>query len=346
MKILYQIKSPEVNAAERWIFEAWRDGFSALGHQVDILTADNNLNDRLCEYSPDLFMCDICSIDLSRDMLAISSARARGTKVAVWVHWPLTKSAAHNEKLLREEDVADVYFGEREADHEAFFRDTGKAYVCIPHAASPKSHIPTEPDEQYASDILYIGTRLPLKRWLEENVINELRKDPKLKVLVIGMGWDRLDLVKRIVKRFCITLGLRSIADSLDRSTVKIPPDLERFYYASAKICLNFHERDPNGQQSHYIINQRTFKIPACSGLEICDDVPAIRKHFSEDEIVLLPLDRQLWLSKIYQLLIDDTERERIRANGTQRALRDHYSPARCRLLLRLAGLDPKDVSL
>src|SRR5207248_8747832 len=65
-----------------------------------------------------------------------------------------------------------------------------------------------------------------------------------------------------------------------------------RLYYSSAKICLNFHEREPDGSQPHYIVNQRTFKIPACGGFQMCDEVPAIRKYFSDSEIVLLPLVR------------------------------------------------------
>jgi hypothetical protein len=75
MKILYHIRFPEVNAAERWIFEAWRDGFTVLGHQVELLTAEQDLDARLRECVPDLFMTDISALDLRRDLSAIASAR-------------------------------------------------------------------------------------------------------------------------------------------------------------------------------------------------------------------------------------------------------------------------------
>jgi hypothetical protein len=339
MKILYHIRYPNVSHAERWIYEAWRAGFEALGHTVEELRVEHSLRERIKEVCPDLFMTDVAILNLAQDGEVLIAARKSGVKVALWVHWPLSPTMLHNAGPLESMDVADVYFGEREADREAFLRATGKDYSCIAHAASPKHHFPTKPDEKYASDILYIGARLPHKQWFEINVLNELRKDPKLKVLVIGLGWDRLDLVKRIAKRVCSFLGLRALREKIERSTVKIPPEIERFYYASAKICLNFHERGPDGQQPHYIINQRTFKIPACGGFEICDEVPAIRQHFTEDEMVLLPLDRELWLSTIRHMLVDTAKRERIRMNGMRRAVRDHYSPARCEMLLKLAGL-------
>jgi spore maturation protein CgeB len=346
MKILYHIRFPEVNAAERWIFEAWRDGFTVLGHQVELLTAEQDLDSRLRECVPDLFMTDIVALDLRRDLSAIAAARSRGTKVAVWIHWPLTECVMNNDRALREEDVADVYFGEREADHDDFRRDTGKEYHCIPHAASPVTHLPEAPREQYACDILYIGTRLPLKRWFEDNVLRNLMADKTLRVRVVGLGWEALDLKKRVLRRVFKMLGLARLRSQIEKSTVKIAPEDERFYYASAKICLNFHERDPDGAQPHYIVNQRTFKIPACNGFQICDDVPAIRRYFNDDEIVLLPLDSDLWLTTIRRFLADSKARERIRINGMRRVQRDHMAQVRCESIIHLAGLSQADAPM
>jgi spore maturation protein CgeB len=340
MKILYHIRYPDINAAERWIFEAWRDGYRELGCEIEMLTADQELEERLSTYKPDLFMSDISCLVLSRDLAALSDARARGTKVAIWVHWPLTQAVIKNSKILRDEDVADVYFGEREKDHEVFFKDTGKIYHCIPQAASPVSHVKGEYKEEYKCDILYIGTKLPHKRWFELNVIEKLKSDKKISVKVIGSGWGLFDFEKRILRRIFKFLRIDFLRKILEKSLVKINSCEERHYYASAKICLNFHEREPDGSRPHNIVNQRTFKIPACGGFQICDDVEEIGKYFDNDEIIKLPLNRDIWLSTIYSFLNDDVARERIRLNGMRRAEKDHMAQMRCKSILKIAGLD------
>ena len=340
MKILYHILNPHVNAAERWIFDAWRDGFLMLGHQVDILTFGDDFSHVLLTSMPDLFITDLCVVNLDKHLVSIQKARAYGVKVAMWVHWPPVGSATKNKKYLQEWDVADIYFGEREGDSDKFFSDTGKVYHCIPQAANSAVNGVTQHLAEYESDILYIGTRLPKKRWLEENVLRPLMADPKIKVTIIGLGWERRDFWCRVALKFCKLFGFAAIKERIEKKTVKIAANTERFFYASSKICLNFHEREVDGTQPHYIVNQRTFKIPACGGFQICDDVPAINKYFTNDEIVLLPLDKDLWLSTIYRYLEDNLERQKIAGKGQYRALKDHMSTNRCKSLLRLVGLE------
>jgi spore maturation protein CgeB len=305
---------------------------------VEILRDEDNVESRLFGAKADLFMTDLCVIDLNKQGELLKRVRAAGTKVGMWVHWPPATSATRNTDYLINNDVADLYYGERELDHAAFHRDTGKSYVCIPHAANPKYHFPAEPSDKYATDILYIGSRLPHKRWFEVNVLNHLIQEGKYKVTIIGVGWSVYDQTLRAARRLTRIFDWSALKDAIEKRMVKIPLDEERFYYSSAKICLNFHEREPDGSQPHYIVNQRAFKIPACGGFQICDEVPALRNYFDEDEIVLLPLDQRKWLDSIRYYLENDGEREAIRKKGAARAKKDHLSVNRCELLFRLLG--------
>jgi spore maturation protein CgeB len=81
-------------------------------------------------------------------------------------------------------------------------------------------------------------------------------------------------------------------------------------------------------------VNQRTFKIPACGGFQLCDHVPAIRKYFREDEVILASLDRAEWRDKIEHFLHREAERKEIQERGTQRALHEHMSSNRVDALL------------
>jgi len=121
----------------------------------------------------------------------------------------------------------------------------------------------------------------------------------------------------------CRNVKFRLGSDFLNRFRITIPEEEERLLYSSAKICLNAHERETDLSQPHYILNQRTFKIPACGGFEICDWVPALRKYFVEDELVMAQ-DPSDWFKKIEYYLSHEDERKRIQKKGTERALREH----------------------
>ena len=343
MKILYHLLHPNVNAAERWVFESWRDGFEHLGHNVEILRFEDSFSKRIQEINPDLFMTDICVIDLNKYGNFLLDMKKLGMKIAIWIHWPLIDSALHNKRFLLNHAIGDLYFGERVLDGEQFFSDTGKRYFYIPNSANYKSHYPRSPRIDYAYDIVYVGSRLSHKKWFEINVLNPLLKSKKYRVKVIGMGWSKMDFFYRILRRALIILHLPTLKNLIEKKTVKISSDDEGLYYSSSKVCLNFHERDPDGKQSHYIINQRAFKIPACGGFQICDDVEALRDCFSDDEIVLLPLDKSVWLKTIDYYLKHDEIRERMRKKSIVNARNNHTSVNRCELLL---GLVKKSSSL
>ncbi len=136
----------------------------------------------------------------------------------------------------------------------------------------------------------------------------------------------------------CRLAGAFWAARTIDQARITVPPEAERALYSSAAVALNFHEREDDGSQPHYIVNQRTFKIPACGGFQICDEVPAIRKYFGGDEVVMAPLDPGEWMARIEYFLGHEHEREAMRGRGAQRALREHLSTHRVKSVLALLG--------
>lgn len=335
VKIFYHTNNPHDNSAERWIYEVWKDGFNSIGHKV-IPVNDQNLIPFLTPETDSLFMTDICVIQLKKFNKFLQQKRRENLKIAAWIHWPLIKEVSFKKQYFFDEGFADLYFGERENDGDRFYLETGKHYFCIPHAASPyvqKKDI-AEVNKKY--DIVYLGSKLPKKAWFEKNILGHLKNNKKIKTKIIGTGWSKKDSFLKAARKAFKKLHLYKIKDLFDKMTVKISMEEEARFYQLAKIALNFHEREPDGSQPHYIVNSRTFKIPACGGFQICDEVPAIRKYFTKDELVMCSLSQKKWLETIYYFLENDLERKKIQQNGIRRAHKDHLSSVRANQILQL----------
>jgi spore maturation protein CgeB len=262
-------------------------------------------------------------IDRDKDLPIIEKARQAGTRFFLWIHWPPDLGLEVWNSLLCKTNPADVYFGEREPEGMYDFESvTGKKYVTIPNAANKKLHFPTVPMKKYEYDLVFLGTNLPLKQKLFSTILEPLRK--KYRVGLFGPGWTTKDSVLRAIQKFARNAGMIKFANWINDRRITVPLDEENALYSSAKICLNFHEREPDGSQPHYILNQRTFKIPACGGFELCDKVPALRNYFTEDEMVMVDIEPSKWLETIEYYLTHEEERKAIQKKATGRALRDH----------------------
>ncbi len=330
--------------ADRWIYEGWKDAFTDLGHNIETLTMFDDFKKKIESYRPNIFMTSISKINFDTDPQIYRQMRDNGCKVCVEVLWPLI---VHGEMIIKygsakkamecflHEDFADVYFGEREPEGMADFQQaTGKIFHSIPNAANKKLHYPVAPVEKYAYDIVFLGAKLPLKRWFNENVLLPLRK--KYKVGIFGPYWTLKDNLLRGCSRLARNMKLKSAANLFESFRITVPIEEENALYSSAKICLNFHEREKDGTQSHIILNQRTFKICACGGFQICDEIPPARKHFTEDELVMAKIDVKDWFDKIDYYLKNEKRRKEIQQNGTARALKDHTYHNRVQQLLSL----------
>jgi spore maturation protein CgeB len=321
MKVLYHIPYPLAVGADRWIYEGWKHAYEDLGHEVYELRITHDIPTRVQEVKPDLFYTAYNFFKLKRDHALLRWIRQQGTKIFMRVDWPRRPDEV---EVFRTGQVADVYLGEREPESMAKFeKATGQKYHLVPNAANKLYHFPVSPAAKYRCDIVYLGAYLPQKRKAFKEILLPLTK--KYRVGIFGPYWTAKDNVLRFCSKVSKTIGFASGVDYFEGLRVQIPSDEENLLYSSAKICLNFHEREDDGSQPHYIVNQRTFKISACGGFQLCDYVPALRRYFDEDEVVMAR-DGAEWRYLIDYYLSHDEERKRIQQQGTKRALRDHLS--------------------
>jgi spore maturation protein CgeB len=238
-------------------------------------------------------------------------------------------------------DIADLYCGEREADSMLHFEaQTGKRYVTMPQSANPSFHRPALFNPKFAYDVAFVGAKLPLKRWFNENVIAPLCK--KYRVGLFGPCWTFRDNMLRAISKGARVIKYLPLARLCDRARISISEENEVALYASSKISLNFHEREPDNTQPHHIVNQRTFKIAACGGFQIVDPVAALPKYFASDEIVTAGFDSREWLDKVEYFLTHEAERKGIQERATARALGSHMAQNRVAQLEQLLRIEPQ----
>jgi len=335
MKILYHIKYPQGMGADRFIYEGYKHAWEDNGHQFFTFSEGDVLAQKLEELKPDLFFTSFDYLKIPNDINIIKRFRAEGVKMFVGVDTFFDKDLSRL-AVLKDPDFADVYFTEKEPElMKRFEEKTGKKYNVMPHAADKLIHFPTEPVKKYQYDVVYLGAKLPMKSRLFTDVLIPLTKNKKYRVGVFGPCWTIKDNTLRLLNNICRRIRFKKGADFFNKSRIVIPLNEENQLYSSAKICLNFHERKKDGATLN-VVNQRTFKIPACGGFEICDYVPALRKYFNEDEVVIASLSPQDWFNKINYYLNHEKERKAIQEKGTTRALENHTYHNRIKQILEL----------
>lgn len=332
MKILYYIPYLHTTGAEHWVYLGWKHAFEDLGHEFRELKAGEDWRETTRQFRPDVFLIpNLLFLPERKDELLW--IRAQGTFIAMIISWPMRPEDI---AVLREHDVADIYYGERESDtrNEEFRTVTTREYTLIPYAADRRLNFPTAPDPKWDYDIVYLGANLPMKRQMFAEILTPLRK--RYRVGVFGPYWTWKDNALRIAQGLANRVRLTGLGSAFGKARIQVPPEEENALYSTAKICLNFHERDPDGtQNSHYVLNQRTFKIPACGGFEICDYVPALRKYFAEDEVVMAK-EPEDWFRKVEFFLSHPQERKAIQTKGTARALRENTYHNRVEQVLQI----------
>ena len=334
MRVLYPINFTTSIGADRWIGEGWRDAFEDLGHEVHWLETADSIEERIRTVRPDLVFIGMERLKL-KDVPVLEDFRRKGGKVVVYVSSVFDESAEYF-RVIRDHNVADIYHGETEPEWmKEFEKKSGKTYTLTPNAAHERLHFPTAPVKKYECDIVFLGANLPLKRPLFEKLLFPLRQ--KYDVKVFGPDWTLSDNILRAAAYAARRFGFKGLNDWISRKRVTVPPEEENQLYSSAKICINLHEMREEWNKNHVIMNERTFKIPACGGFEICDFIQPeniLRRYFNPDEMVYAK-DEKDWFEKIDYYLKHDAEREAIRKNGTERALRDHMYTNRAKNILQ-----------
>ncbi len=339
LKILFLINYFGLGA-DRWISSGYRDAFADMGHEFNYAYFHDDMPTVLREARPDIFfIVPSESVKNPASWPVFREARRAGTKVFLMADQTIAESP---EKLpvYRDVDIADVYWGENEPEWmQGFVRASGRSYITIPLAANKKYHFPTAPVRKYACDIAFLGAMMPLKRKIFEQLLIPLMK--KHHVRVYGPGWTFKDKALKTAAACARKFGAEKACAWLTKQRISVPVVEENQLYSSAKVSINIHERGPE-TKNHVFLNERGFKIPACGGFEICDHNLALRRYFTEDEVVMAEDDGEDWFRKIEYYLRHDGERERIRKAGTARALREHTYHHRAKRVLELAGFSGK----
>lgn len=324
MKILYHIPYPHGIGDDRTIYDGYRYAFEDLGHHVYPLTERDNLERVFKEIQPDLFITGLAIINPFRNARVLKNYRLAGG--VVLMRGGIEDDDNELIRLIREDYLADIYASELE--YPRFFELTGRHLKLLPLAASREYHFPIPPVKKYECDIVYVGANLPRKKALFARRLFPLFK--KYNVRVFGADWDALDkyILHPLSKLERIGLGTRFVSNL--RINRQVPYTEENQAYASAKIALNFHEQLPGGV---FLLNGRTFKIPACGGFELCDYVPIARRYFEENELVMTKDDDDFF-RKVDYYMTHENERRAVQARGTARALRDHTYHNRVQMIL------------
>lgn len=338
VKILYYTTYDSGVGADRWITAGYKDAFIELGHEFSTTESEKrDLNKKLAEFSPDIFIFPVQEIDKRREAIpAIKTLRARGGKTFVFID---TDFRVHADciRQLEAENLASFYYGYYAEELMKDFQDeTGRQYYQIPLAANGKINFPASPDKKYEADITFIGSRLPDKEYMFKRLVFPLAKKYRLKIY--GPNWTLKDKFLRLLSGAGRASGIFGLADWANEKRITISPEEERKAYSSSKICINIHEYYPSGFSKNFS-NEREFKIPACGGFQISDYVTGIEKFFVPGREIIVPKTDSEWFGAIDHYMHNEEERKNIQENGTRRALKEHTYLHRAKEFIRLAGL-------
>ncbi|MBI3589605.1 MAG: glycosyltransferase [Candidatus Liptonbacteria bacterium] len=282
----------------------------------------------LTSFKPDIFIEEggFLIHDLEKKIDVLRNFKRQGGKVVL--HGAMSPELA---LAIKRDEIVDVYFSEVDptVEFQSFPAYRFKKMHWL--AASRKIHGTAKPIPKYNCDIIYIGANLPKKREAFERILFPLAK--KYHVKIYGFGWDFIDrnFLHPLVKIERTIFGSGVISKL--RLMRQVPIDLEGSAYASAKISINFHEKQPGADIR--TINARTFKIPASGGFEVCDYVPQIREFFDEDELAMPKINRD-WFEVVAYYLAHEEERKVMQSKATAKVLKEHTFHNRVHTLLSL----------
>ncbi|PVG84316.1 hypothetical protein DDE18_01420 [Nocardioides gansuensis] len=346
MRVAYHHPFPGTLNAHRVIYNGYKNAFGDLGHEFFTYSAGMDLASFLSRNRPDLFVT--ASHFLWRKQLdygVLKRFRDQGMRTLVRVDFWTSPLHAHrvNEarsmsddseavRLIRSGRMGDAFFHVTEQGDprmEGFARGTGHPYHTIPLAADV-TLMRHAPDARFKSDIAFIGTNLPQKREFFRSYLFPLGKTYDLKLY--GQDWTRRDRYLGYIQKLGQYLNL-PVLRSIRKPRLELEDEAR--IYSSSRILVNLHEdyqRRFGGD-----CNERTFKVPACGGFEIADDVACIRNYFDDGDEIVIATGIDDWFDKIRYYSDHPDERTRIAGAGQARVLREHTYHHRAGAMLDLA---------
>lgn len=345
MKIAYHQPALSVIYAHRTIFYGFKNAFEDMGHEFYVYTAGMNLEEFLDKNQPDIFITGshfFWRKQLNFDVL--SKYRKKGMKVCVRIDFwnsPFLSSRINEARSMKDDEegirlivqdkMGDVYFHVAEQNDprmDGFTKTTGRPYHTVPLAAD-KLMMQKDYSDKFKADISFIGTYLPQKREYFKEWLLPLKVEYDLKVY--GQDWTLYDRTLGNVQRVGQYFNL-PLLKTIQRPKLDLGDEAK--IYASSKVLVNIHE----DYQRYYggDCNERTFKIPACGGLEISDDVACIRKYYKEGEEIVIAKNKDDWFEKINYYMNHESISKKIASAGYARTLRDHTYHNRAQQLIDL----------
>ncbi len=341
LKILYQIPSLETVYAAKFIYEGYKDAFMDLGLQFKPLTSSDDCKAVLREYKPDILISSLTHYHHKFiDLEVIRQHRKKGlvffTQMYTWKKvndqygGSDLKSDQKLVSLIKKGLAGDIFFSWIEQDDpliDGFTKSTGFSFQTILMAANKKIYY-YDFDESYRADIAYVGNFLPDKRAYMKKHLLPLKR--KYNVRIYGNDWDFFDRMKgypqKVGQYFNIDI-LKNIRK------VALTEDQGRKVYSSSTISLNIHEDHQRKIGSDF--NERTFKILASGGFEICDNVAMLRRYFTKKELVIGENTKD-WFEKIDFYIRNPEKRVQIIKAGRKKVLEKHTYHNRARQFISL----------
>ncbi|OGY10158.1 MAG: hypothetical protein A3D26_00585 [Candidatus Blackburnbacteria bacterium RIFCSPHIGHO2_02_FULL_44_20] len=341
LKILYQIPSLETVYAARFIYKGYKDAFTDLGYKFRPLTSNDDSKKVLEDYKPDIFISSLTHYNHKfLDLEAVWKQRKRGlvffTQIYTWKKVNNQYGGGDLESdnklvsLIKQGKAGDIFFSwiqQGDPLINGFTKTTGYSHQTILLAANKKTYFDNY-DKSFAANIAFVGNNLPDKQEIFRQYLFPLKK--KYDVRIYGNDWNFSSKIKGYVQKAGQYFNIEPLKHV--RKTVLREND-ERKVYSSSTISLNIHEEHQRRLGCDF--NERTFKIIASGGFEICDNVGVLRKYFTEKELVIGENTKD-WFDKIDYYIKNPEKRLPIIKAGKKKVLAKHTYHNRARQFVNL----------
>ncbi|GAB1446280.1 hypothetical protein MASR2M41_20440 [Flammeovirgaceae bacterium] len=294
--------------------------FSAKGiNKISRSIQVNDFNAQLCSitqsFQPDLILV-YKGAYISRDTIQFWKQR----NLPVVNFFPDVSFMAHGKYIpdcirLYDHIFTTKSFGAQ--DLKKNFGISSEKISFLPHGFDPTVHLPKQQDVSFQCDASFIGNYSLRK----ESYLKKLKEDmPEIDLRIWGSTWRRND-------NDPLSTAIQSFAVLGDSYALAI---------SNSKINVALLSERVSGASSGDQITSRTFHIPAAGGFMLHQRTEELKQYFEEgEEIACFESEAEL-VEKTAYYLSRESERERIRVNGYQRAIAEHSMDARAQSFVQI----------
>ncbi|MXR19069.1 CgeB family protein [Halobacterium bonnevillei] len=208
------------------------------------------------------------------------------------------------------------------ADTERFADNIVPSYLPLAHDGTKFDETTTEGP---SIDVSFVGNLRDDRR---RELLTHLASELDIDIQIWDSAWDWYNPFS--VYRYRVkhrALGDRVNNQYVDHATINE-------IYNRSRICVNVHKSWKVKNGGPVGLNMRTFEIPGAGAFQLISDVPNIESAFEVGEELVTYDSKENLLDKVRYYLDNDEERERIAANGYQRAKDEHTFEHRIGVIL------------